>query len=76
MPVHARVFRLPDCTLVTSVRKHHNFRTMQLGMVLRDIANICSIDYDDMYQGSVSNYTNIRLHTKVPLVACLDLVHL
>ena len=49
---------------------------MQLGMVLRDIANICSIDYDDMYQGSVSNYTNIRLHTKVPLVACLDLVHL
>ena len=76
MPVHARGLRSLDCTLVTGVRKHHNFFTIQQAMALRDIAAICSIADDGVYQVSVSNCINIRPHAKVPLVAFLCLVHL
>ena len=42
MPVHARGFWSLDCTLLTGVRKHHNFLTMQQAMTLRDIFDIGS----------------------------------
>lgn len=50
IPFHSRGVRLPDCTLITGFRKHHNFLTVQQAMALRDIADICNIPGDAVCQ--------------------------
>ena len=76
VPVHARGFWPLDRSLVTGIRKHHSFLTMQQGMALRDIVDIGCCAYDGVHQTRLCVDTNVRLHAEVPLVAFLGLVHL
>ena len=52
--------------LVTGIRKHHSFFTVQQAMTLRGIVDIGSCADDGVYQARVSIDTNVRLHAEVP----------
>jgi hypothetical protein len=49
---------------------------MQQCVALGDVVDIGSSADDGMYQARVSIHADMRLHSKVPLVALLDLMHL
>ena len=76
MPVNTGGFRPLDRALVTGIRKHHSFFTVQQSMTLRDIVDIGRSADDGVHQARVGIDTDMRLHPKVPLITLLGLVHL
>ena len=71
MPVNTGGFRPLDRALVTGIRKHHSFFTVQQSMTLRDIVDIGRSADDDVHQARVGIDTAMRLHAEAPLVVIL-----
>lgn len=76
MPVNTGGFRPLDRALVTDIRKHHSFFTVQQSVTLRDIVDIGRSADDGVHQAKVCIDADMRLHAEVPLVAFLGLVRL
>ena len=80
LPVHPRVLRLNllalGDTAVARICEYNIFFTVQQSVRLCDVVLIGSSARDRMNQARLSVCANVRLHTKVPLVAFLGLVHL
>jgi hypothetical protein len=80
LPVHPRVLRLILLALgdaaVDRICEYNIFFTVQQSMRLRDVALIGSSARNSVNQVRLNVCPNVSLHTQVPLVALLGLVHL
>ena len=80
LPVNPRVLRLNLFALgdtpVAGVCEYNIFFTVQQGVGLRDVMLIGGSARNSMNQARLSVCANVSLHTEVPLVALLGLVHL
>ena len=76
MPIHANGVGSFAGALVARIRKDHLFFTVQQRMPLRDIVDVCGCSDDGVHQTGLRVHPNMGLHTEVPLVALLNLVHL
>ena len=70
--MHHRVCPRPD---IPSLRRL-DFLTVQTGIGLRHITHIGSRRDDRVHQSGICVHTKLSLHSEVPLVALLGLVHL
>ena len=76
VPVNTRSLQPLDRTEVARIRKHHSFFTVQQSMALRDIVDVGRCADHAVHQAKVGIDTNVRLHTEVPLIALLGLMHI
>jgi hypothetical protein len=76
MPIHACGFRALGGTLITGISKHNGLFAVQQAVSLGHIVDVgCGAD-DGVHQAGIGIDPDMRFHSKVPLVALLDLVHL
>lgn len=75
MPVHTRGFRPLRGTLVASIRKHHSFIAVQQSVALGNVIDVGRSANDGVDQSRVGINPDVGLHTEVPLVAFLGLMH-
>ena len=80
LPFNPRVLRLNLLALgdaaVAGVCKYNSLFTVQQSLSLRDVVFIGSSTRNSVNQARLSVCANVGLHTEVPLVAFLGLVHL
>ena len=76
VPIHARGLRSFAGTKIARIGKHHVLLSGQQAVSLSHIVDIGSSADDGVHQDRLCVHANVRLHSKVPLVALLGLVHL
>jgi len=70
------IFLAPLNTLVASITEGRGLVAMQQRVGLGDVAHIGGSGDQRMGQSRISINTDVRLHTKMPLISLLGLVHL
>ena len=75
MPIHASGVSPLAGALLTCIGKDNLLFPVQQRVALRNIVEVNSRADDRVYQAEIGVHHYMWLHTKVPLVAALDLVH-